>query len=264
MILPRRQLKALALTLLVGCAAPSTPPTETPTQVLATPSTTTVPTVDRYQSSPETTIPQPEIPVAGPGQALIAHPGGEIEVFPFPSSGEGKLMPAATILGTPAVYLVEGLPSSGWVRLALPGRPNGSTGWALASQLQFHLVSQLIKVDLTERSLTFFEEGEELLTATVAIGSATNPTPTGRFYVTDIVELADPASAWGPFAVGISARSETITEFNGGDGIIGIHGTNRPATIGEAVSLGCIRLDNNTITELAAMLHLGTPVVIEE
>jgi lipoprotein-anchoring transpeptidase ErfK/SrfK len=97
----------------------------------------------------------------------------------------------------------------------------------------------------------------------VAVGSSVNPTPTGRYYVTDVVELADPRSAWGPYALGISARSETITEFNGGDGIIGIHGTNRPHTIGQAVSLGCVRLHNDLITQLAAVVRLGTPVEIE-
>jgi lipoprotein-anchoring transpeptidase ErfK/SrfK len=74
--------------------------------------------------------------------------------------------------------------------------------------------------------------------------------------------LADPGSPWGPFALGLSARSETITEFNGGDGIVGIHGTNRPDTIGRAVSLGCVRLDNDLITRLAGTVRLGTPVEI--
>src|SRR5690606_7282007 len=89
-----------------------------------------------------------------------------------------------------------------------------------------------------------------------------NPTPTGFFFVTDNVTLANPNSAWGPHALGLSARSETITEFNGGDGIVGIHGTNRPESIGEAASLGCVRVPNEVIVKLHEMIQIGTPVPI--
>jgi len=225
----------------------------------------TVETIKPTAVSAPTQAARVQVPAPGSGQAVVAYSQGELEVFPSPASpGQGKLLPATTILGTPQVYLVEGLPSSGWVRLALPGRPNGSTGWALASDLEFEIVDQAIKVDLSDRTLALIENGVEVMLAPVAVGSAVNPTPTGQFYVTDIVQLADPGSAWGPFALGISARSDTITEFNGGDGIIGIHGTNRPATIGEAVSLGCIRLDNQLITQLVALVGLGTPVEISD
>ncbi|HEY6627827.1 MAG TPA: L,D-transpeptidase, partial [Acidimicrobiia bacterium] len=72
----------------------------------------------------------------------------------------------------------------------------------------------------------------------------------------------NPDSAWGPHAFGLSARSETITEYNGGDGIIGIHGTNRPGSIGNAASLGCVRVPNEMITKLHGMVPIGTPVTI--
>jgi lipoprotein-anchoring transpeptidase ErfK/SrfK len=61
----------------------------------------------------------------------------------------------------------------------------------------------------------------------------------------------------------LSARSDTVTEFNGGDGIIGIHGTNRPNSIGEAQSLGCVRLPNDVILELSELLSVGSPVTIK-
>ena len=48
----------------------------------------------------------------------------------------------------------------------------------------------------------------------------------------------------------------------GGDGQIGIHGTNQPASIGNAVSHGCVRVPNEIITQLAHNLPLGTPVTI--
>jgi hypothetical protein len=41
-----------------------------------------------------------------------------------------------------------------------------------------------------------------------------------------------------------------------------MHGTNQPATIGRAVSHGCVRLRNEDIAKLYAMVPVGTPVYI--
>ena len=42
----------------------------------------------------------------------------------------------------------------------------------------------------------------------------------------------------------------------------GIHGTNNPASIGKAVSKGCIRMYNHDVEELARTVPIGTPVHI--
>jgi lipoprotein-anchoring transpeptidase ErfK/SrfK len=41
-----------------------------------------------------------------------------------------------------------------------------------------------------------------------------------------------------------------------------MHGTNQPETVGRAVSHGCVRLRNEDITRLYAMVSVGTPVYI--
>jgi hypothetical protein len=46
-----------------------------------------------------------------------------------------------------------------------------------------------------------------------------------------------------------------------GDGYA-IHGTNQPETVGRAVSHGCVRLRNEDIAKLFAMVSVGTPVYI--
>ena len=48
---------------------------------------------------------------------------------------------------------------------------------------------------------------------------------------------------------------------NMGDGYA-IHGTNQPKTVGRAVSHGCVRLRNEDIAKLYAMVPVGTPVYI--
>ncbi len=185
-------------------------------------------------------------------------------MYPAPDAPiHSRVVPATTILGSPTVLPVVEGPVAGWIEVSLPGRPNEATGWVEADQFTFAATDQRIEVDLAAATLTFFVDDEPALSTEVAIGSPDNPTPPGSFFVTDIVKLTDPSGPWGPFAIGLSARSDTITEFNGGDGIIGIHGTNRPDRIGEPVSLGCVRLPNETIAELASQVQLGIPVLIK-
>ena len=63
---------------------------------------------------------------------------------------------------------------------------------------------------------------------------------------------------------GLSGFSNVLTSFNGGQGVIGIHGTNAPEALGSDVSSGCIRMHNDAITRLVQEigLPLGTPVEI--
>ena len=194
----------------------------------------------------------------------MGHADEKVEIYDGPRlPAPSQVLDAATILGSPRVFLIETGPVDGWVEVSLPVRPNGSTGWVRASDLDLRVLDFKIFVDLSDRRLRLQRGDELVLESEVAIGSPQNPTPTGDYFVTDVVELADPGGPWGPFALGLSAFSDTITEFNGGDGIIGIHGTNRPASIGQPVSLGCVRVPNEIATLLADLVKLGTPVQIQ-
>jgi lipoprotein-anchoring transpeptidase ErfK/SrfK len=46
------------------------------------------------------------------------------------------------------------------------------------------------------------------------------------------------------------------------DGIVGIHGTDRPELLGQAVSHGCIRVRNDVARRLRRLAPLGTPIDI--
>ncbi len=196
--------------------------------------------------------------------ALAGLTRGEVGVYPEPgASAPIRKLPATTILGTATVVAAIGQPTDdGWLEVRVPGRPNGGTGWIEARHLDLYVVTDRIVIDLSERELVYYVDGTEQLRSSVAIGTTHNPTPTGIYFVTDSVRIKG-GGPWGPAALGLSARSETITEFNGGDGIIGIHGTNKPSSIGQAASLGCVRLPNDVITELRELASLGTPVEIK-
>jgi lipoprotein-anchoring transpeptidase ErfK/SrfK len=192
--------------------------------------------------------------VSRAASSLVVHAEPQAE-----SAVVARLKPR-TPLGSPTVLLaVSSRP--GWVKVELPVRPNGSTGWVAAADLRLEPVPGEIDVDLSTRRIRVVLGARVLADTTVAIGSAQNPTPTGRFFVTDRVRPDRPDGPYGTFALGLSAHSDTLSEFAGADGQVGIHGTNAPRSIGQAVSHGCIRVPA-TAAGMLAKMPLGTPVVI--
>lgn len=197
---------------------------------------------------------------------LVAKAKGPLAVFnDLDASAPLLTLPAHTSFGSPTTLLVNAWQGTGgeWLRVSLPTRPNGSTGYVRAGEVELASVNRRVDVDLgTKRLRVLDPAGTVVLESAIAIGSPQNPTPTGSFFVTDVIDTQNDGGAYGPFAIGVSAHSNTLTEFNGGDGDIGIHGTNNPASIGNAVSHGCVRLPNDVVAQLARIVALGTPVTI--
>jgi lipoprotein-anchoring transpeptidase ErfK/SrfK len=150
-----------------------------------------------------------------------------------------------------------------WLHVYLPTRPNSSTAWVKAADVRLGAsLTWQIRVNLADHTLTLLHNGAVQFTVPAATGTQENPTPTGTFFFTDPLDLASqPGTAYGVYAIGLSGHSNTLSEFAGGDGQIAIHGTNDPGTIGQEVSHGCVRVNNDVILKLAK-LPLGTPVVI--
>jgi L,D-transpeptidase-like protein len=148
-----------------------------------------------------------------------------------------------------------------WYRVQLPIRPNGAVGYVRARAVDLFAVRTRIEVDLSERRIELYRDGRLVRHLTTAVGAPRTPTPTGRFYVNQRIVAGDPDGPWGPAALGISAFSPTLVDWTQG-GPIAIHGTNNPASIGEAASNGCLRLPNDELERLFDETPAGTPVVI--
>ncbi|MDZ8173099.1 L,D-transpeptidase [Microbacterium xanthum] len=201
-------------------------------------------------------------PDAAAEPAQVARLTAAADVFDAPDGGVVRTLDAATGFGSQTVLLVTDTDRSGWLEVMLPGRPNEALGWIRSDAAEVREVALEVRIDLAARELSLLDAGTAVWTTPTAIGDPEHPTPTGSFYVTDKLDTGDPNGAYGPYALGLSARSDVLTEFAGGDGQIGIHGTNLPGSIGQAVSHGCLRIDNALVAELAALLPLGTPVTI--
>jgi len=149
-----------------------------------------------------------------------------------------------------------------WLQVLLPVRPNASMGWIRASDVTITSTIYRVRVELGAHRITVVR-GRELITQEpVGVGKANTPTPGGEYYITELLQPPDPFGPYGPYAYGLSGFSDILKEFRGGNGVVGIHGTNEPNLLGQDVSFGCIRMSNTGITTLAAILPLGTPVEI--
>ncbi len=150
---------------------------------------------------------------------------------------------------------------TGWLQVQVPVRPNGSVGWIRASDVTVAPVTTRMEIDLSDRSVIVWDGDEVVLDTTGAIGAERTPTPTGSFYIRDQFPW-DPESVYGPWVFALSSYSEVIDQINGGDAVVAIHGTRNNSVLGDAVSLGCIRLDNDVLTQLASIVEPGTPVEV--
>ena len=155
-----------------------------------------------------------------------------------------------------------------WLKVLLPLRPNGTSGWIRRSVVDLeerHDYRML--VELGAHRITVWKGDEVVLQEPVGVGaSGRTPTTQGLFYTTELYAVQPfQQSAYGPFAFSLSGYSEVLHTFgNGGTGVLGIHGTSDASSLGRDVSNGCIRLSNSAITKLAETLPpWGVPVEIK-
>jgi lipoprotein-anchoring transpeptidase ErfK/SrfK len=205
----------------------------------------------------------PKRPAAKPLDSravVVAAPKG-VQVYAAPNGAPKLRLGGRTDLGAEQTMLATGSRGDWW-EVALPVRPNGNTGWIRRADVQARTISTRIEIDLDRHTLALLRDGKVQRRFPVAVGTKATPTPPGRFYVTDNLSTGNPSGAYGPYALGLSGHSDVLLQFGGGDGVLGIHGTNEPGSIGTDASHGCIRMRNADITALRAAVPLGAPVVV--
>jgi len=146
-----------------------------------------------------------------------------------------------------------------WYQLALPGRPNGQKGWVPAASVSIRPVDRWLVIYRGSRRFEFYVGGEVIRSGRIAVGAQGMETPIGLFFVqSKFAPRIYPIL--GAFAFETSGYSK-LSDWPGG-GVVGVHGTDAPELIGQAVSHGCVRLHNRDILFLRSRIPLGTPVKI--
>lgn len=131
----------------------------------------------------------------------------------------------------------------------------------------------VLLLHLDRRELQLYRHGEVVREWPVAVGQPGNATPTGVFTVgAKRVEptWTNPApDGWGadlPEVVGPGPDNPLgLRALNwdrdGRDTLIRFHGTNEPASIGQAASRGCVRMFNEDVIELYDLVPTGTTII---
>jgi lipoprotein-anchoring transpeptidase ErfK/SrfK len=260
---------ALLLVALAGCgqAAPELPLARA--IVDPPPAPTTTSTTAPPQVAAETVSRGPDvwpvvdrnIQLSGPPFQVADVMVPKIGVYDSPTAPAPRIsMGQKTEHGLPRVFLVAGQDGDR-LKVLLPIRPNGAVGWVRPSDVDVHEVNYWMKVSTSARTMTVGNGNQTVFQEPVAVGTGGTPTPEGTFYLTELVR-----PIWqpylGPYAYTTSAFSDVLYSFMGGNGNVGVHGTDAPGSIGRPASHGCIRMTNSGITKLAGLLPLGTPLFV--
>jgi lipoprotein-anchoring transpeptidase ErfK/SrfK len=116
-----------------------------------------------------------------------------------------------------------------------------------------------IVVSIPDRKIALFEDGRVVKVYSIAVGKHSTPSPRGSFHIVSRVVrptwfqpgkvvTAGPANPLGTRWMGLGYKG------------YGIHGTNRPRSIGTAASHGCIRMRNQDVEDLFERVEVGDPV----
>lgn len=125
--------------------------------------------------------------------------------------------------------------------------PGNATPPVLSDRQEKPQGSARILIDLHTHRLVVLVDGKPFQIFPVAVGKRESRSPMGEFSVVS-------KGAWGN---GFGTRWMQISV---PWGTYGIHGTNKPWTIGSAASGGCFRMYNQHVEQVFDMVQVGTPV----
>ena len=110
------------------------------------------------------------------------------------------------------------------------------------------MLNYRIVVYPARRLLELYKGTERIRHYPIAVGKRSTPTPPGQYTIAR--KIVNPGGVFGSRWLGLSIP------------FYGIHGTNNPSSIGQAVSKGCIRMHNHDVENLFRLVEIGTPVTI--
>ena len=111
--------------------------------------------------------------------------------------------------------------------------------------------TKTIVINVSKRILELYSDGQFYKKYRIAVGKSDTPTPIGEWNI-----------VWKDYNWGTGFGTRWMG-LNVPWGIYGIHGTNKPWSIGQFASHGCIRMRNKDVEELFEWIPVGTSVRIE-
>jgi lipoprotein-anchoring transpeptidase ErfK/SrfK len=167
-----------------------------------------------------------------------------------------------TVFGSPTRLAVLGR-SGEWIAVSteLAGRAN--RGWIRQAGVRLRTTPYRIVITVSARRLELRHGTRVVLRSRVAVGRPSNPTPPGRFGITDKLAGARFGGAYGCCILALSGVQTRLPPGWPGGDRLALHGTDSPASIGQAASSGCVRVEERRLRALMRRVPLGTPVLIQ-
>ena len=152
-----------------------------------------------------------------------------------------------------------------WLRVAVPVRPNGASGWIRADYVLLGHSDYRIQISTSRADVSVYRRGLLVGRSRAVVGATGTPTPHGLFAVYDPVAQPRADGFVGPWVIHLTAHSDVLDDFGGGPGRVAIHGRGGASLrvpLGSAASHGCVRVDNDIVSWLARTIPVGSPVLI--
>jgi hypothetical protein len=149
-----------------------------------------------------------------------------------------------------------------WLGVQASELKNGEIAWIPRDKASLDCVSWSLHADLSKRTLVVRHNGDAVRKLRVAIGRKDNPTPKGRFTVTDRLQVTSLESAYGCCVLALTGHQTDLPPYWPGGDRLAVHATNDESSIGQPVSLGCMRAESAQARWLINHIPLGSPVFI--
>ena len=157
------------------------------------------------------------------------------------------------------VVVAQG-PDHAFAQQATTPNASGAQGTADTAKIA---ANQRIDINLAAHSLSLFRDGKKIRLYPIGVGKPSTPTPTGYYKILTKevnptwVDPSDPE-----FAIPSGESNPLGYRWMQIYGNYGIHGTNKPESIGQYVSNGYIRMNEADVEALYDLVEPGTPVDI--
>jgi lipoprotein-anchoring transpeptidase ErfK/SrfK len=149
-----------------------------------------------------------------------------------------------------------------WISVQAPELANGEVAWLPAREAGIDCVRWSMHADLSRRRLVVKRDGDTVRRFRITVGRDGNPTPRGRFSVTDKLRVTDPGSPYGCCVLALTGHQTRLpASWPGGDRLA-VHATRELSSLGRPASLGCLRVTSSQARWLIKTMPLGAPLFV--
>ena len=207
--------------------------------------------------------------IPGPTSTLSYTATALVETVAHSSPGYGRVIShvstRAKFYGGSNTLLILGevrARGSSYLQVLLPQRPNATVAWVNANDFLISADPYRLVVSISSRRVSIYKRGHQVASTRAVVGALSTPTPLGLFAISE--DVPQPAgSVLGSHVITLTAHSDALARFDGGDGTVGIHGYERlGAPLGTRESHGCIRVPEGFVRSVLGIPE-GTPVLVQ-